>query len=347
MVSFLLIGALIIFGAPVLAKLYYFMIQGRNKHFPDMTKKVVIVTGGTAGIGKETARLLYKLNATVIITGRDKKKAEALFEQLPMHTPQRPKMKFYQVDFKDLNQVKQFAQTIKSKYKKIDVLVNNAGMMSPKHALSEQGVELTMAVNHLAPVYLTSLLMDLLVDGDRQTRVINVSSDGQVLFKSFFEEQLKAKDLWQTKIGLDGRKYSAEGTYGLTKLGNVVFSRELSEVIQARGWNMKTASVHPGMVYTDAIRRQDTFPMSNPYIRPVLSALLAFFLRTEAQGAATSQHVILCPFDEIKNGEYYGDCKVSDQVNNEALKEFGKFIWEETLKVIFEKTGHHCFTENK
>ena len=110
MVSILLIGALIIIGVPVLAKIYFTIIRGRNKHFPDMRKKVVLVTGGNAGIGKETARLLYQLNATVIITGRNKEKAQAFLEQLPMHTPQRPKMKFYQVDYSDLEQVKQFAE---------------------------------------------------------------------------------------------------------------------------------------------------------------------------------------------------------------------------------------------
>ena len=343
--TLLLIGALIIIGVPVLAKLYYFTIQGRNKHFPDMQKKVVIVTGGTAGIGKETARLLYQLNATVIITGRDKNKAEAFFESLPMHTPQRPKMKFYQVDFKDLDQVKQFAETIKSKYKKIDVLVNNAGMMSPEHRLSEEGVELTMTVNHLAGVYLTSLLMDLLVKGGHQARVVNVSSDGQLLFKKLFKEQLESRDLWQIKIENRKVKYDAQGTYGLTKLCNVIFSRELAELIQSRGWNMKTASLHPGVVYTDAFRNFKSFPMNNAFLRPIFTTLFVFFLKTEAQGAATSLHLALCPFDEIQNGGYYGDCKVSDQINSEALQEHGKFIWEETLKVIYEKTGHLCFRE--
>ena len=351
MVSILLVAALIVIGVPVLIKVYFTLIRGRNKHFPDMRKKVVLVTGGNAGIGKETARLLYQLNATVIITGRDKEKAQAFLEQLPMHTPQRPKMKFYQVDFSDLNQVKQFAEEIKTKYNKIDILVNNAAMANLEHRLSKQGIELTMAVNHLAPVYLTSLLMDLLVDAEgRQARIINVSSKAHITRKKLFAPFLKAGNLWNTKINTQetgSMKYFVMTAYGLSKLGNVAFTRGLAQLIKKNNWSIKTASLHPGGVNTDIWRPMDEIPIIKNHFKPLVLALMRFALRTEAEGAATIQHLSLCPFDEIVNGEYYIDCEVSRKQNYEDLEKYTQYLWDETIKVIYEKTGHRCFSGKK
>ena len=122
MVSLIIAIPVVIISIPLLAKLFYWLKQGKNKYFPDMQNKVVIITGGTSGIGKQTAKLLHRLNAQVIITGRNKTKAKEFMATLPPHTPKRPKMDFIQVDFADLDQVKQAADKIKAKYKKIDVL---------------------------------------------------------------------------------------------------------------------------------------------------------------------------------------------------------------------------------
>ena len=329
MVSVVLIGALIIIGTPILLKLISRMKQGKNKYFPDMQNKVVLVTGGNAGIGKETARLLYQLNATVIITGRDKAKAQAFLEELPMHTPKRPKMKFYPVDFSDLESVKQFADIIKSKYKKIDILVNNAGCVSYTHRLSKQGIEFTMAVNHVAPVYLTSLLINLLADAKREARVVNVSSIGQVHMKKLYKPLLESKNIWNTKINKNaesGQKYSMMGMYGLSKLANVAFKRGLAKLAKTKSWNLKTAALHLGTVYTDIWRTMDEIAIVKNYLKPIVVAVMKFFMRTEAEGAATIQHLSLCPFDELKTGGYYGDCKVSDKLNEEDLEKYGAFI---------------------
>ena len=351
MVSVTIIGAVALIAIPLLVKLFYYLKQGKNKYFPDMQKKVVLVTGGNAGIGKETARLLYQLNATVIITGRSKAKAQEFLEELPMHTPKRPKMKFYQVDFSDLENVKKFADEIKAKYKKIDILVNNAGMFSYKHELSKQGIEMTMAVNHLAPVYLTSLLMDLLVDqgeGRRQTRVVNVASCVHIDFKKQFTPFLEAKEIWNTEIGKHTKgalKFDMLALYGLSKFSNIAFSRGLAKVIEAKKWSMKTASLHPGVIFTGLWRFMDDIAIIKHLLKPIVVVVLKFFMRTEKEGAATTQHLCLCPYQEIVNGEYYDDCRVASHVDKENLEKYTGFIWDETIKVIFEKTGHRCFGE--
>ena len=160
-------------GGLFCTKLYW--MGGVNHQTQDLTGKVVLVTGGNSGIGKEAARKFYDLNANVIITGRDSKKAQKFLKELGKPSATQSKMDFIQVDFSDLNQVKKLAEDLKTKHQKLDLLVNNAGCSVMDYKLSEGGVEKTMKVNHLAPTYLTSQLLPLLEKAD-EARIVNVAS---------------------------------------------------------------------------------------------------------------------------------------------------------------------------
>ena len=151
------------------AKKYF--AGGINRHTPDLSGKIVIVTGGTDGIGLEAAREFARLGAKVYITGRCEKKAQVFLKSLP----ETSNVIFKICDFADLNNVKNFALEILEQEQKVDILVNNAGLNSPDFKKSAQDLEFTIAVNHFAPVYLTSILLPHLNRAD-QARVINVAS---------------------------------------------------------------------------------------------------------------------------------------------------------------------------
>ena len=147
---------------------------GVNQYTRDLTGQVVIVTGGTAGIGKETARELARRGATVLVTGRDQDKGRRVVEEVRKEGA-KGEVKFFKVDFKDLGEVKRFAVGFKKEYGRLDILINNAGATFSNLKRSEKGVEETMLVNHLAPTYLTYLLIPT-IERTPQSRIINVSS---------------------------------------------------------------------------------------------------------------------------------------------------------------------------
>ena len=215
------------------AKKYF--AGGVNRHTPDLSGQVVIVTGGTDGIGLEAAREFARLGARVIITGRSEKKAEAFIKSLP----EAYKVTFKKCDFANLENVKKFAKEILEQEEKIDILVNNAGLNSPEFKKSAQDLEFTIAVNHFAPVYLTSLLLPLLQKAEK-ARVINVASLAHRRATLDFDEIFQR----DSSVGYDWLV-----TYGNTKMANVIFTRKLAQdLTQKNIGNVKTASLHPGAV---------------------------------------------------------------------------------------------------
>ena len=143
-----------------LACLKIWCIGGVNRYQPDLTGKVAVVVGGTAGIGKETARDLAKLGATVIITGRDVAKAaivlESINSEMQVHVQAKVKpVEFVKSDCADLSQIKEFADQLARRYEAVDILVNNAGLTCSELTRTKQGIETTVGVNYISLVYLS------------------------------------------------------------------------------------------------------------------------------------------------------------------------------------------------
>ena len=301
------------------AKKYF--AGGVNRHTPDLSGQVVIVTGGTDGIGLEAAREFAKLGAKVIITGRSENKAEAFIKSLP----ETYKVSFMKCDFADLQNVKKFAEKILEQEEKIDILVNNAGLNSPEFKKSAQDLEFTIAVNHFAPVYLTSLLLPLLQKAEK-ARVINVASlahrRATLDFDEIFQRDCPTGYNWLT-------------TYGNTKMANVIFTRKLAkELIRKEIENVKTASLHPGAVLSGF-----SAPIEKSYTlakvaAKVLYPLLMIVFKNNREGAQTTLHCSLMPWEKLESGEYYADCKVTKTTelgyNEEKIDE----CWTRTNQII-------------
>ena len=324
---------------------------GVNKHFPNLKGKVVILTGGTSGIGRHAAKVLHSLNAEVIITGRNEAKAKTLIKSLnETANENQTELQFYRVDFADLDQVKKFAEAILAKYKRLDILINNAGINMMEYKQTKQGVETIMGCNHLAPAYLTSLLMPLLKQTPR-SRIVNLSSLSHEREGFKFEELLCKERFWFNNPKRDNKgEFSSEKTYSFSKLANVMFTKGLNKKIQELkaedgSVDLKTVSLHPGIIKTGLFR----YALEKPKTRLILalfSPLTALLFKTIPEGAATTLHCALCPFHELVDGEYYADCVVkTSSKNRELVAEKTQFCWEETNRLIKELTGHEAFRD--
>ena len=214
---------------------------------PHKTDSVVLVTGATDGIGKETALELARLGARVIVHGRSEARVAAAWAEVERASEAPPPPPVI-ADFSSLSQVRALAGELSRRGVAIDTLINNAGVYMKRRELSAEGIELTVAVNHFAHVLLTHLLLESAV-GQSLTRIINLSSIAHA------RASLELDDIDNTRGAFD--HYQA---YATSKFANVLFTVELARRLQARG--VKVNAVHPGVVSTKLL--QTGFDMRGP-----------------------------------------------------------------------------------
>ncbi|HEV7652611.1 MAG TPA: SDR family oxidoreductase [Actinophytocola sp.] len=251
-----------------------------------MAGRTVLVTGGTAGIGKATALGLARMGAQVAITGRDRGRAENAAREI--RAAGGGQVDVFVADLSVQAEVRRLAEEALQRLPRIEVLVNNVGGYWNSRHVTADGRELTFALNHLAPFLLTSLLLDRLADS-APARVVTVSSNAQAMGSIDFDD-------------LEGeRSYSGARAYNQSKLANVLFTYELARRLP--GTAVTANALHPGVVSTafgaaDPGRAQRVFV---PFLRP--------FMKTPAGGAATSVHVASAPDLEHVTGRYFANSK--------------------------------------
>lgn len=238
-----------------------------------MKNRIVLVTGSTDGIGKETAKELAGMGATVLLHGRDARKGKKVKDEI-MRATGNSRIHFFQADLASLDEVRHIAAAIQEKFNHLHVLINNAGVFEAKRRLSKDGFEMTFAVNHLAHFLLTCLLKDLII-GSAPARVINVSSMAHSTTLDF--------------DNLQGEKgYSGYTAYAYSKLCNILFTFKLAKLWQDKGVTVNC--LHPGVINTKLLRAG--WGMGGASVR---------------QGARTS--VYLASSGEVENvtGKYFFD----------------------------------------
>ncbi len=251
--------------------------------------KVCVITGGTDGIGKAAAYGLALQGATLLVHGRDPDKGVRAVAELKARSGN-PSIEFLQADFASLAAVRRLAAEIVQRAPRVDVLVNNAGGVFARRTLSEDGYELTLSVNHLAPFLLTHLLLDTL-QGGTPARIVTTSSEAHR----------------RAKIALDdlqsARRYSPMGVYGRSKLANILFTRVLAKRLE--GTAVTATCLHPGFVKTSFGRGFDVSPLLGQ-----LFALISRFARTPEKGAETVIYLAASPEVQGASGGYYFDCRL-------------------------------------
>ncbi|WP_447035210.1 oxidoreductase [Streptomyces sp. DSM 118878] len=204
---------------------------------PDQTGRIFLVTGAGSGLGLATTRALARRGGQVILAVRDEAKGRRAVAEI---TAERPgaSLEVRRLDLADLDSVRAFAEGLRADHSRLDVLVNNAGVMAPPRSLSAQGHELQFAVNHLGHFALTGLLLDLLAAG-RDPRVVTVSSVNHRQGRLFFDD-------------LHGeRRYRPMAYYNQSKLANAVFGRELHLRLTEAGSPVRSVLAHPGYTATN------------------------------------------------------------------------------------------------
>lgn len=203
-----------------------------------MEGKTVLVTGATDGIGKQTALELAQRGASVLLHGRNADKGRKALEEIRERTDNK-KLYFLCYDFASLKDVRAMAEDVRKRFEKLDVLINNAGVYMKNPALSEEGLEMTFAVNHLAHFLLSNLLKNLLLKS-ASSRVITVSS---------VTHQGGRLDFGNLRAEKDFDGYQA---YADSKLANVLFAYAFARRLEGAG--VTSNALHPGVIGTKLLR---------------------------------------------------------------------------------------------
>jgi NAD(P)-dependent dehydrogenase (short-subunit alcohol dehydrogenase family) len=251
-----------------------------------MSGKICIVTGANSGIGKETALGLAQMGARVVMVCRNAEKGEAALEEICREVGS-SQVDLLIADMSSQASVRALAEQIQRKYPRLDVLVNNAGGAALARTLSADGIEMTLATNHLGAALLTLLLLDLL-KASAPSRIVNVSST----------EAQSPSRLDMNDLQFERRKYSAVAAYRQSKLLMNAFTFELARRLAGTG--VTANCLHPGAVATN-IWNPDLLPL----IGGLIVAVVKPFLLNSKQGAAVSLYLATSPEVAQVSGEYF------------------------------------------
>ncbi len=270
--------------------------------------KIVLITGATSGIGKETAIGLAMLGATIIFTSRDTLKGEKIRKEL-ITTTNNKNIHVLKCDLASFESIRNCCKEFKSKYDNLHVLINNAGVWDFKRRESKDGIENIFATNYLAPFLMTNLLLDILKKSS-PSRIINVTSGMHYGTINFDDIEFK-------------QKFSGAKAYRQSKLGLILFTRLLAKKLEET--DVKVNSVHPGMNKTNLGRDAGG-----------LSQIIFKLMGKDSKiGAETSIYLASSPHVENITGKYFSKKKIKKSSKESYDMNLAKKLWnlsEEYLK---------------
>ena len=254
-----------------------------HEDVPDQTGKTAFITGANTGIGFHTARVLAGKGARVLLGCRTRSKAEDARAQILAEHPGAD-VRIIDIDLADLDSIRAAAEAVQEE-ERLDLLINNAGLMIPPYQKTEQGFESQFGVNHLGTFALTGLLLDKL-EQTPGSRIVNTSSNAHKMGKVDFD-------------ALNAEKgYSAMKQYALSKIANLLHAHELDRRLKARDSDTIAVTAHPGASDTELSRHIPALP------RKIFLPLLRPLFNTAAQGAWPTLMGATAP--HVQGGEYFG-----------------------------------------
>ena len=275
------------------------------------SERIALVTGANAGIGFETALGLAGCGFRVIMAGRDATRLEAASRTVVERTGSQ-QVETALADFASLAEVRRLAETVLAGYDRLDLLVNNAGLITPHFQLSEDGYELTVAVNHLAPFLLTNLLLDR-VRASAPSRIVTVASQAH-------------RGMRVEPASLVGREdWSPLKAYGRSKLCNILFTRALARRLAGSG--VVACCLHPGVVATAIGNRAGTLAgLGWRLVKP--------FLTSPQKGAATSLFLATTPNPAPFHGTYVVGETITRPDPGALDDDLGERLWQESARIV-------------
>lgn len=290
-------------------------------NIPDLTGKIIVVTGGNSGLGYESVKAFAEKGAEVVLASRSVEKGEAAKTSIGNV---KGKIEVMQLDLMDFASIKSFAAGFLIKYNRLDVLLNNAGIMTTPYFLTKDGLEAQNGTNHFGHFVLTGLLFDL-IKNTPNSRIVNVSSMAHKQGKLDFDNLLFE----------NGKGYSPIKSYGRSKLLNLLFTYELQRRIEATGIYSIAVAAHPGVSNTNLARF-----LEDKLIFKILKPLMMPFMQSQDMGALPQ---IRASVDlNVKGSEYYGPngfnemkgkpVRVQSNVASHNLEDARK-LWEISEKI--------------
>ena len=268
---------------------------------PNLKEKLILITGSTSGIGKETAIKLVKLGAHVIIHGRDELKTHNTIELIRNET-NNPKIDGVYADLGSFQQIKEMAKILHERYDHLDVLINNAGVIRANRNLTEEGLEETFMVNYIAPFLLTNLLIDLLKKS-KAARIVNVVSQVHSNHLDLINLQYK-------------REYSGVKAYARSKTCLIMFTYLLAEKLKQS--NITVNCLHPGIINTKLLEASMGAPLGAPV----------------SVGAENLIYVAIEEKLKKRSGKYFNNKRTEPSKEITYNKKIQKELWQKTEEII-------------
>jgi NAD(P)-dependent dehydrogenase (short-subunit alcohol dehydrogenase family) len=249
-------------------------------NIPEQKGRIAVVTGASSGIGFEAARVLASKGAQVMIAVRSLEKGNAAADKIRRQNPNAD-VKVMELDLANLESVEKFAETFRNSYSRLDLLINNAGVMIPPYSKTADGFELQFGTNHLGHFALTGALLELLT-GTKDARVVNVASGAHNVGNLNFDD-----------LQWEKRSYSSWRAYGDSKISNLYFTYELNKKLKENGLDTIAVAAHPGYTATE-LQRHVSF----------IAFLNNFFAQDVSMGALPTLRA--ATEKNLKGGEYFG-----------------------------------------
>jgi NAD(P)-dependent dehydrogenase (short-subunit alcohol dehydrogenase family) len=278
---------------------------------PDQGGRVAVVTGANTGIGYHTAAVLAHRGAHVVLAVRNLEKGNAALARIKAADP-KADVTLQELDLASLDSVRAAAGALRSAYPRIDLLINNAGVMWTPKQHTKDGFELQFGTNHLGHFALTGLLLDHLLPV-RGSRVVTVSSVGHRIRASIHFDDLQLE-----------RRYDRVAAYGQSKLANLLFTYELQRRLAAQQKNTIAVAAHPGAAGTELTRNLPAV------LKPAVAVLSPLIFQSAAMGALPTLRAATDP--AVEGGQYYGPDGLGEQRGHPKLVQSSAQSHDEELQ---------------
>ena len=276
----------------------------------DLTGKLIIVTGSSDGIGVETAKDLLNSNAKVIYACRNKTKTEKVINDLPENL--RKNAIFEQLDLASFKSIENFAKSIKSKYPKIDMLINNAGIVTGSRKTEDGYIDIYQ-VNYLGNVLITLLLLDHL--NEKESRIL-------ILVTSFYHYSKLMREMF---------------LYMDTKLILIYFTQYIANYFEKKNQNTKIVSLHPGMISTNMLKMEKMNILDYLRVNLINKPLAILFIKDVIHVAQTTLFLAHSDYKDLVNGGYYKDLKFENYAPIAKDAKLRNEMVNETLNILKSK----------
>ena len=274
----------------------------------------ILITGSTSGIGLEVAVALARQGNRLILLGRNQRKMNEAIDEVKHRAGVAAALDSWLCDFGSQAQIRKLAANVLAKYDRLDVLVNNAGLATRRREVTEDGIERTFAVNHLAPFLLTNLLLDLLLKS-APARVVNVASN------EHYDATMDLADL-----GFERGGWGMAKAYGRSKLGTVLFTRALAKRLDGKGVTVN--AVHPGAVATGI------WDYAPGWMQPMIWRAKKLIMITPEKAAKSNGQLASGADVQGKTGLYFNQLQPKEPSKLAHDDQLAEKLWAESARLV-------------